>query len=64
MEAELVKLEHQVEQLIGLFQADRAAVRVLRERVAQLEAENRILADKVSFATARLEAVLEKLPED
>lgn len=63
MDAELIKLERQVEQLIGLFEAGRAQTRELRECVARLEAENRILADKVAFATARLEAVLEKLPE-
>lgn len=63
MDAELVELERQVEQLIALFEAGRAEAAVLRERVARLEAENRVLADKVSFATAKLEAVLEKLPE-
>lgn len=63
MDAELSKLEHQLEQLIGLFQASRAEARELGARVARLEADNRNLADKVRLATERLEAVIEKLPE-
>lgn len=63
MDAEFVKLERRVEQLIALFEAGQAEARCLRERVARLEGENRTLAEKVSLATSRLEAVLEKLPE-
>ena len=63
MDAELAKLEHQIEQLIGLFQASQAEAREMRTRVTRLEADNRQLADKVRLATERLEAVLVKLPE-
>lgn len=63
MDAEISKLENQVEQLIGLYEACKAEGRELRTRVGRLEAENRVLADKVTFATERLERLLEKLPE-
>lgn len=63
MDAELSQLEHKLEQLIGLFQTGQAEARELRTRVARLEADNRMLADKVRLATERLEALLEKLPE-
>jgi len=63
MDAELSKLENQVEQLIGLYEACKADGRELRARVVRLEAENRALADKVRLATSRLESLLEKLPE-
>ncbi len=64
MDAELNRLEHQVEQLIGLYQSGKAEVRELRTQLAHLEAENRRLADKVRLATERLEALLDKLPQD
>jgi uncharacterized coiled-coil DUF342 family protein len=63
MDAELNKLEHQIEQLIGLHESCKAEGRELRTRVARLEAENRMLAEKVKLATAKLESVLEQLPE-
>ncbi|NMG73842.1 hypothetical protein [Aromatoleum diolicum] len=63
MDAELNKLENQVEQLIGLYESDKAASRELRTRVARLEAENRVLAEKVKLATAKLESLLAQLPE-
>ncbi|HJV24914.1 MAG TPA: hypothetical protein VJ673_04465 [Aromatoleum sp.] len=63
MDAELYKLENQIEQLIGLYETCKADGRELRARLARLEAENRVLADKVRLATSRLESVLEQLPE-
>jgi hypothetical protein len=63
MDDELNRLEHQLEQLIGLYQSGKAETRELRMRVARLESDNRSLADKVRFATEKLEALLEKLPE-
>jgi len=63
MDEELNRLEHQLEQLIGLYQSGKAEARELRMRVAHLEADNRLLAEKVRFATEKLEALLEKLPE-
>lgn len=63
MDAELNKLEHQVEQIVGLLESCRAEGRELHTRVARLEAENRTLAEKVRLATERLERLLEQLPE-
>lgn len=63
MDAELSKLENQVEQLVGLYESCKAEGRELRARVTRLEAENRALADKVALATQRLESILEQLPE-
>lgn len=63
MDAELNKLEHQLEQLIGLYESGKVEARELRTRVARLEADNRVLADKVRLATEKLEALLEQLPE-
>jgi len=63
MDAELTRLEHQLEQLIGLYQSGKAEAHELRMHIARLESDNRQLADKVRFATEKLEALLEKLPE-
>lgn len=63
MDAELTKLENQVEQLIGHYESCKAEGRDLRLRVARLEADNRTLAEKVRLATGKLEALLEQLPE-
>ncbi|NMG31996.1 hypothetical protein [Aromatoleum evansii] len=63
MDAELNKLENQVEQIVGLLESCRAEGRELRTRVVCLEAENRVLADKVRLATEKLEALLAQLPE-
>lgn len=63
MDAELNKLEHQLEQLIGLYESGKVEARELRTRVARLEADNRVLADKVRLATEKLEALLGQLPE-
>jgi len=63
MDAELNKLENQVEQLIGLYESGKAERRELRTRIARLEAENRALAEKVNLATVKLENLLARLPE-
>ena len=63
METELAQLESQLEQLIGLYGRLKADHRGLHGRVAQLEADNRKLSAKLTLATERLEAVLDKLPE-
>lgn len=63
MDAELNKLENQVEQIVGLLESCRAEGRDLRTRVVRLEAENRALTEKVRLATEKLEALLAQLPE-
>jgi hypothetical protein len=35
----------------------------LRQRLAQLQSENRLLADKITSARERLEGLLEQIPE-
>ncbi|ANQ83777.1 hypothetical protein [Azoarcus olearius] len=63
MDADLTHLEAQLEQLISLYTGLKAENRDLRARVVKLESDNRALADKVSYATSKIEAVLEQLPE-
>ena len=63
METELAQLESQLEQLIGRYGRLKADNSGLHGRVAQLEADNRKLSAKLTLATERLEAVLDKLPE-
>lgn len=63
MNAEISKLEGQLEQLIEYYEAGKAELRELRSRVAALEAENRKQAEKVRIATSSIESMLEKLPE-
>jgi uncharacterized protein (TIGR02449 family) len=63
MDTELAQLEAQLEQLISQHERLRADNGALRGRIVRLEAENRKLADKVRLAAARLEGLLDKLPE-
>lgn len=63
MDAEITRLEGQLEQLIGLFESGRLEVHTLRTRVATLEAENHRLASKLSLAIEKIEGVLNQLPE-
>lgn len=63
MDTELAQLESQLEQLITLYGRLKADCLDLRGRVARLEAENRQLSDRLERTGARIEAVLEKLPE-
>jgi len=63
MDAELNRLEAQLEQLISTFAALRDENRELRVRQSRLEAENRQLTSKIDLATEKLEAVLARLPQ-
>ncbi|MCB1916719.1 MAG: hypothetical protein KDG52_13520 [Rhodocyclaceae bacterium] len=63
MDAELSLLEQQIDQLAERYQQLKSENRELRERVAAVEADNRRLRDKVEIAAARVEAVLEQLPQ-
>ncbi|MCB1886239.1 MAG: hypothetical protein KDH20_01415 [Rhodocyclaceae bacterium] len=63
MDPELSLLEQQVDQLMSLYEAMKSENRDLRSRLASVEADNRRLRDKVEIAAARVEAVLEQLPQ-
>lgn len=64
MEAQLKSLETKLEQLVKLCQQLRAENHQLRQELATALNANRRLEDKVSVASARLEALLQQLPED
>jgi uncharacterized protein (TIGR02449 family) len=63
MDAELVALEERVRQAVDLCQRLRGENSELRQRVVQLQSENRKLADKIVAARERLEGLLEQIPE-
>lgn len=64
MEAELKSLEGKLEQLVKLCQQLRAENHELRQEVATALSTNRKLEDKIGGAAARLEALLQQLPDD
>jgi cell division protein ZapB len=64
MEAELKSLENKLEQLVKLAQQLRAENQQLRQEVATALHANRKLEDKIGGATARLEALLQQLPQE
>jgi cell division protein ZapB len=63
MDAELMKLELQIEQIISLYERLKEENHGLRLRAAELEGANHVLAGKVRDAVARVELLLQKLPE-
>ena len=63
MEADLKALEEKIEQFIELTQRLRADNSNLRQQLAHAMNENRRLNEKVVGAKARLEALLERMPE-
>jgi len=63
MDAELSLLEQQIDQLAERYENLKAENRELRDRLTSVEADNRRLRDKVELAAARVEAVLEQLPQ-
>jgi cell division protein ZapB len=64
MEADLKALEERICQLVELTQRLRSDNRGLRQQLAQAVSDNKRLDEKVDAAKARLEALLERLPED
>ena len=59
---ELENLEQKLTQLVDLYQQARGESRDMRQRVAQLESENRALNAKVGAAREQLEALIERIP--
>jgi cell division protein ZapB len=64
MEADMKALEEKIGQLIELTQRLRSDNRDLRQQLAQAVSDNKRLGEKVDAARARLEALLDRLPED
>ena len=64
MDADLKVLEDKIVQLVELTQRLREDNRGLRQQLAQAQNDNKRLGEKVEAARARLEALLERLPEE
>ena len=63
MEADLKALEEKVTQLIALCQSLRSENLELRQDLAQAQDDTRQLKENMALASARLEALIERLPE-
>ena len=59
---ELETFEQKLMQLVELHQQVRAENRELRNRVTQLEGENRALAGKMTSARDKLESLIDRIP--
>ena len=64
MEAELKSLEEKIAQFVELCHRLRQDSHDLRQRLAAALNENRVLEEKISNATTRLENLLNQIPED
>jgi cell division protein ZapB len=64
MEAELKSLEDKINQFVELTQRLRADNQQLRQQLASALNANKQLDEKISGATARLEILLNQIPED
>ncbi len=63
MDTELTGLEDRIRQAVDLCQRLRVENSDLRQRVAQLQTENKRLAEKIGGARERLEGLLRQIPE-
>lgn len=63
MDGDVNALEAKLDLFLAHFTRLREENRALRARVAGLEGENKTLADKIQTARVRLEALMERLPE-
>jgi FtsZ-binding cell division protein ZapB len=63
MDAELTGLEERIRQAVDLCRRLRVENGDLRQRVAQLQTENKRLAEKILGARERLEGLLRQIPE-
>jgi cell division protein ZapB len=64
MEAELKALEDKIGQFVEFAQRLRSDNRNLRQQLAQALNENKRLSEKLDGARTRLEALLERMPEN
>ena len=63
MDQDLTALEDRVRQVAELCQRLRAENSDLRQRMAQLTSQNKLLAEKIDGARVRLQGLLGQLPE-
>ena len=63
MEAELTSLDDKISQLVRLTQKLREDNSRLRQNLASIQAQNKLLSEKVNTARARLEALLTQIPD-
>ncbi|MEO8009961.1 MAG: hypothetical protein ABI728_15765 [Betaproteobacteria bacterium] len=63
MEAELTALDDRISQLVHLTQKLRKDNSELRQDLALVQSENKLLSQKVNTAKARLEAMLAQIPD-
>ncbi len=64
MNAELETLEAKIEQVVALVHQLRAENEVLRNQMVAAEAERLHLRQTMTAARARLEGLMDKIPED
>lgn len=63
MENELNSLESKIQQMVQLCQNLRTENQKLRQQLAALTREQKLMADRMMQARVRMEALLEKIPE-
>jgi len=63
MDQDLTALEDRIRQVAELCQRLRAENSDLRQRMAQLTSQNKLLAEKIDGAKVRLQGLLGHLPE-
>lgn len=63
MQAELEALESKIAQLLERYQGTRLENLKLRQQVVSLESGNKQLSDRLEEARARMETLLNKLPD-
>ncbi len=63
MSGDLTALERKIEQFLAFCERLRAENQALRSRVAGLEGEREMLTVKIDTARSRLEALMQRLPE-
>lgn len=63
MQAELDTLETKLAQMVERYQNMREETLKLRQQVVALESGNKILTDRLEEARARMETLLNKIPD-
>ncbi len=64
MDTDLEELEAKIEQVVALVHQLRAENEVLKNQVAEAEAERLHLRRSITAARERLESLMDRLPED